>query len=111
MTDSNTHKRGEEQYSDKVQYAIRNCIEKKLKMLELNDCNLSKFPYQLFSAEHLTSLSVFGNFITELPGDLKSCSQLRELNIGHNQIKTLNGEVIGYLQHLERLEVGYNQLE
>jgi Leucine-rich repeat (LRR) protein len=82
---------------------------KRLKVLNLQDCNISVFPISVTQLPQLENLSVYGNSLTSVPDELYNVTSLRELNIGNNNLTNLS-PLIYRLQNLRMLETSHTEI-
>ena len=83
---------------------FRLCEFKKLRILQIDNCNLSKIPESIFCLINLEELSFFNNDISVLPTELFSLTKIRELQLGGNLLTKLPNEILN-LKKLEMLEI------
>jgi len=82
---------------------------KKLRLLDLNDCNLSKFPNSILALSKLEILSIWNNQISTIPEGLYNITSLKELTIGNNKLKYLSPK-ISNLKNLKSLETSATEI-
>ena len=95
------------QYLDRVPDGVDSL--KNLKVLILDQNEISELSESVFKLEKLEKLSVGYNQLKSLPPDLKKLDRLRELNVSGNPITELPGEVTD-LRLLESLIVTNTKL-
>lgn len=76
---------------------------RKLKSINLANCNLSEIPLAVFRLECLEQLSVWDNNIKDIPDALFAMRSLTHLTIGNNPVSRLSPKV-SMLENLELLE-------
>lgn len=79
---------------------------KNLRTLKIDNNSIKEIPGSIFP-ESLTELDISFNFLQTLPENL---TDITILNVGYNQISTLNHELINFHQ-LEHLNISGNDLE
>ena len=85
----------------------------KLKSLELEACGFLKIPDpQIFTQlSYLTSLSLAGNLLTEIPSELAFCRKLGSLDLSENQISKIPENTLSVFPLLEDLNLSGNELK
>lgn len=81
----------------------------KLRLLFLNQNELTRIPAAVFELIQLRTLDISSNQIRNLPQSIGKLVQLDQLSAGNNQIRKLS-ENIGHLNALSRLLLGKNRL-
>jgi hypothetical protein len=76
---------------------------RKLKSINLANCNLSEIPLAVFSLECLKQLNVWDNNIKDIPDALFAMRSLTHLTIGNNPVSSLSPK-LSLLENLELLE-------
>ena len=80
------------------------CEFKKLKILQIDNCNLSKVPESIFCLKNLEELSLFGNEISSLPKEMFFLTKIIDLQLGDNLLTILPNEILN-LKKLKRLVI------
>jgi hypothetical protein len=83
---------------------------KRLKVLNLQDCNISTFPLPIIQLSQLEDLSVYGNSLSSIPDELYNVSSLRVLSIGNNNLTFLS-PMISKLKNLRSLETSHTEIK
>ena len=83
-----------------------------LKHLELETCGFVEIPNPTIFTQfnYLTSLSLAGNLLTEIPTELKFCRKLYELDLSENHITDI-GKDLSEFPALENLNISGNGLK
>ncbi|MFN8672056.1 MAG: hypothetical protein U0457_08235 [Candidatus Sericytochromatia bacterium] len=100
----------EEEYSKEytdLEDALENYY--KVKILTLNDKNLTAIPTAVFSLPLLEKLTINGATIKEIPADIGKLENLRELNLSSNIIDFISAN-IAKLKNLEILDLSENRI-
>ena len=80
-----------------------------LRILTLNDNDLTRLPEELFNAKKLVKLEVKNNNLLVLPKGLKALKRLQELDLRNNELVELPSQV-GHLKSLVKLQLWGNEL-
>ena len=75
--------------SRKVKDRVYACKQGGTIELNLDDCDLAKFPTQLLTLKSLESLDLSHNHIPNLSGDVCKLKKLHTFKIGYNEIEVL----------------------
>lgn len=83
----------------------------KLKVIELNHCQLKKIPSSILELRNLERIGLFNNDIEILPVEISNLRKLRELQLGGNSLNSLPNEIIK-LEKLEMVDIsGSNDIK
>lgn len=82
---------------------------KKLKSLNLTECNLSSFPLAILYLSNLETLSIWNNKISSIPDELYDLKSLKNLTIGNNNLSYLSPK-ISRLINLESFESSFTNI-
>lgn len=83
---------------------------KKLKKLDLWNCEIKELPKEFFELKQLKVLEISCNQLTFLPKELIELKQLEVLDLSHNQLTTLPNEILE-LPKLKKLIIFKNPFE
>ena len=82
----------------------------KINYLNLDSCELTDIPEEVFKFSNLSVLSLDNNYLTTLPDSIINLRNLKSLHLSSNKIKTLPSNM-GGLTSLESIYLSYNQIE
>ena len=85
-------------------------IAGRVKVLNLQDNELSYFPTSILKLTNLRELNLNNNKITALPEDISGLKNLEKLNLSYNELEFLP-ESIGNLTNLKDLNLYFNYLK
>lgn len=80
------------------------CEFKKLKFLQISNCNLIKIPQSIFCLKALEKLDLFNNEIQLLPTGLFQLTNITELQLGGNLLTSLPEEILNF-KKLKMLDI------
>ena len=83
---------------------------KEINYLNLDSCELTEVPEELFKFSDLSALSLDNNYLTSIQDSIINLRNLKSLYLANNRIKTLPSN-IGSLTSLESIFLSYNQIE
>jgi len=95
--------------SKKVRDRVYACKKAGGKDLNLEDCDLLKFPDKLLSVKSLVKLNLSHNSIPSVPSDFSKLSRLVHVNLSYNEVEVLPSS-LAKLKSLEELDVAFNVL-
>jgi len=82
----------------------------KTNYINLDSCELTDVPEEVFKFSNLSALSLDNNYLTTLPDSIINLRNLKRLYLINNKIKTLPSNM-GGLTSLESIYLSYNQIE
>jgi len=82
----------------------------KINYINLDSCELTDVPEEVFKFSNLSALSLDNNYLTTLLDSIINLSNLKRLYLINNKIKTLPSNM-GGLTSLESIYLSYNQIE
>lgn len=85
-------------------------MHKKINYINLDNCELTVIPEEVFKFSNLSALSLDNNCLTTLPDSITNLRNLKRLYLSNNKIKTLPS-IMGDLISLESIYLSYNQIE
>ncbi len=82
----------------------------KINYINLDSCELTDLPEEVFKFSNLSALSLDNNYLTTLPDSIINLRNLKRLYLSNNKIKILPSN-IGLLTSLKSIYLSYNQIE
>ncbi len=82
----------------------------KIDYINLDSCELTEVPEEVFKFSNLSALSLDNNYLTTLPDSIINLRNLKRLYLINNRIKNLPSNM-GSLTSLESIYLSYNQIE
>lgn len=82
----------------------------KINYINLDSCELTSVPEEVFKFSNLSALSLDNNYLTTLPNSIINLHNLKRLYLSNNKIKILPSNM-GCLTSLESIYLSYNQIE
>jgi hypothetical protein len=83
---------------------------KEINYINLDSCELTEVPKEVFKFSNLSALSLENNYLTTLPDSIIKLHGLKRLYLSNNKIKILPSNM-GRLASLKSIYLSYNQIE